>query len=158
MDILDEELLELWRAFQSNKLEYIMVGGFATNLHGFHRTTADVDIWMKNTANNRIALRKSLAECKHGDFPELERVEFVPGWSSIRLTSGIELDIMTHLKGFAESDFDECFSLASEAEVHGVTVRFLHLNHLIIAKEASNREKDKIDLIALYEIKKLRNL
>lgn len=41
MDILDEEILSFWRVLQKYQVKYIMVGGFATNLHGFSRMTAD---------------------------------------------------------------------------------------------------------------------
>ncbi len=37
MDIFDEEILEFWKSLQNNKVRYIMVGGYATNLHGFQR-------------------------------------------------------------------------------------------------------------------------
>jgi hypothetical protein len=46
MDIFDEEILKFWAALQIQKVRYIMVGGYATNLHGYQRYTADIDIWM----------------------------------------------------------------------------------------------------------------
>jgi hypothetical protein len=156
MDILDEELLNLWRAFSRNKLRYIMVGGFATNLHGFLRTTGDADIWIENSLPNRISLRKSLSELGVGDFEAIESMDFVPGWSSIHLLSGLELDIMTHLKGFEEEQFDECYQMASKAMILDVEVPFLHINHLIAEKTACNRPKDKIDVKALKAIRKLK--
>lgn len=72
-----------------------MVDGFATNLHGFHRTTADIDIWIKDDFNNRENLRKSSNEIGLGDFEAIETTELIPGWTSINLDSGFELDIMT---------------------------------------------------------------
>ena len=53
MDIYDEGIVELWRSFEKNHLLYIMVGGFAVNLHGFNRTTGDLDIWIKDSPENR---------------------------------------------------------------------------------------------------------
>jgi hypothetical protein len=54
MDIFDEEILKFWKALFEEKVKYIMVGGYATNLHGFQRFTADMDIWINDTAENRI--------------------------------------------------------------------------------------------------------
>lgn len=34
MDILDEEIINLWRLLNKHHVMYIMVGGFATTLHG----------------------------------------------------------------------------------------------------------------------------
>lgn len=44
MDIFDEELLEFWKALNANQVKYLMVGGFAVNMHGFSRATKDVEI------------------------------------------------------------------------------------------------------------------
>jgi hypothetical protein len=53
MDIFDEDLIAIWRTFAKNNLKYIMVGGFAVNLHGFNRTTGHIDIWIKDDEENR---------------------------------------------------------------------------------------------------------
>jgi hypothetical protein len=44
MDIFDEEILKFWAALQNQAVKYIMVGGYANNLHGFQRYTGDIDI------------------------------------------------------------------------------------------------------------------
>ncbi len=79
----------------------------------------------------------------------------MPGFASIVLNSGFELDIMTSLKGFDQVRFDECYTLATEAFVEDVPVRFMHINQLIEAKKAAGRMKDIIDIEELEKIKKL---
>ncbi len=153
MDIFDEEVLELWKSFYENDFQYIMVGGFATNLNGFSRTTADLDVWFKDTPQNRIGLRKSLAQIGLGDLPQVERMDFVPGWSSIRLNSGMELDLMTYIKGFEQDTFDSCFAVGSTALIFEIPIKFLHINQLIESKKACDRAKDKIDVLELERIK-----
>jgi hypothetical protein len=157
MDILDEEILAIWKKFHETGLEYIMVGGFATNLHGYQRTTGDLDIWIKDSPENRKKLRTALSELGLGDFDAIERMEFIPGWSTIRLFSGLELDIMTYLKGFRQESFDECFRISPIAEIEQVPIRFLHINHLIEEKKKLAREKDLLDVVALEKIKSLQN-
>ena len=49
MDVFDEGFLDLWRALHEEGVRYIMVGGFATNMHGFTRATADLDLWLEDT-------------------------------------------------------------------------------------------------------------
>lgn len=154
MDLYDEEILSLWRSFDKHNVKYLMVGGFATNLHGFSRFTGDIDIWIKDTLDNRKSLINALAEIGLPRFDALETTELIPVSTSISLPSGFELDIMTFIQGFAQTDFNECAEYASEVKISSISVKFLHLNHLIKAKEASNRPKDQIDLI---ELKKLRD-
>lgn len=153
MDIEDDELIGLWRAFEKNRLKYIMVGGFASILNGYNRLTADIDIWIKDTKENRKAIRTSLQEIGLESLPDLENVDFVPGWSSIILPSGFELDIMTALKGFEQEKFDDCFQNANEAIIENVSVRFFHINQLIESKKAANRLKDQLDVEELEKIK-----
>ena len=130
MDIADDELLDLWRAFEKNKLKYIMVGGFASILNGYNRLTSDIDIWIKDSKENREALQKSLQETGLDTIPNLQNVDFVPGWSSIYLPSGFELDVMTKLKGFEQEKFDECYETSNEAIIENISVRFFHINQL----------------------------
>jgi hypothetical protein len=154
MDILDDEILNLWNSLNKNNTLYIMVGGFATNLHGFSRFTADVDLWIKDTIENRKNLRKSLKSVNLGDFESLETTQLIPGWTSITLNSGVELDIMTSIKGLDQIKFDECYEIAPIATIEGIPVKFLHINQLIEAKKASGRLKDLLDVEELEKIKK----
>jgi predicted nucleotidyltransferase len=152
VDILDKDILNLWKCLAENQVAYLMVGGFATNFHGYSRMTNDVDIWIKDSTENRKKFRKSLKDAEIGDFESIETLEFIPGWTTIYLNQNIELDVMSYLKGFPQERFDECFELASEAEIHGIKVRFLHINHLLEAKKASNRLQDQIDIEELKKI------
>lgn len=131
-----------------------MVGGFATNLHGYSRFTADVDIWIRDDKENRKALRKGLELSENSSFESIETMEFIPGGSSIYIASGIELDIMTRLKSFEQEKFDDCYAIASLADIDGVKVPFLHLNQLIEEKRNVARYKDLEDAEALEKIKK----
>ena len=42
MDIFDEEIIKFWKAMADCKVSYIMVGGYATNIHGYQRYTGDM--------------------------------------------------------------------------------------------------------------------
>jgi len=68
MDIFDADILMLWKCLQQNDVRYIMIGGFATNLHGYNRSTKDIDIWIEDSLDNRKKLRKALKEQGSGDY------------------------------------------------------------------------------------------
>ena len=108
MGILDDELLKFWRALDNNHVRYIMVGDFATRFHGFNRNTDDLDIWLEDTLQNRKNLRKSFNGLGYGDFPSLETMEFVPGWTSFYVGNVVTLDIMTKMKGLEDYTFNAC--------------------------------------------------
>jgi hypothetical protein len=155
MDIQDEELLAFWRKLNENNVRFIMVGGLAIRFHGFNRNTDDIDIWIEDTASNRKSFKKAFSDLGYGDFPAIETMEFIPGWTSF-YAAGIELDIMTSMKGLENLSFEECYQMALVEDLAGIQVPFLHINHLIENKKAINRPKDQVDIIYLEKIKKLR--
>ncbi|NCD71776.1 hypothetical protein [Mucilaginibacter agri] len=156
MDVLDEDLLRFWKKLSEHRVNYIMVGGFATRFHGFNRNTDDIDLWLEDTLSNRQRLRSAFNALDYGDQPLLETMEFVPGWTSFYIGSGIELDIMTTMKGLEDLTFAECLEIASVANLDGIDIPFLHINQLIQNKKAVNRPKDQIDVIELEKIKTIR--
>lgn len=75
MDIFDEEIVKFWKALTANKVRYMMVGGYAVNLHGHQRFTGDLDIWIDDTRANRGKLRKAFNDCGMGDYYMLETMQ-----------------------------------------------------------------------------------
>ncbi|MEO6313440.1 MAG: hypothetical protein ABIU63_17575 [Chitinophagaceae bacterium] len=88
-----------------------------------------------------------------GDYESMETMQFVTGWVDFTLNNGVRLAIMTVLKGVDQS-FDECLQLVPVAEIDGVMIPFLQINHLIANKKSVNRSKDQIDVIELEKIRK----
>ena len=97
MDIYESAFVNLWDCLNRNKVRYIMVGGFATYLHGHYRYTQDVDLYLEDTLENRKNLRKAFIDLGLGDFEPIERIDFIPGWVDFQLDNGVKMDIMTSL-------------------------------------------------------------
>jgi hypothetical protein len=157
MDIFDEELLSFWRHLNGASVKYIMVGGVATNLNGYNRSTIDVDVWIEDTSENRQNFKEGFRQYSGIEIPNIETMQIIPGWTSFKLNNGIQIDLMINMKGLEGLTFDECLTAASIAEIDDIKVPFLHINHLISNKKAVNRSKDQLDVIYLEKIKKLRD-
>jgi hypothetical protein len=114
-----------------------MVGGVAINLHGYQRSTGDIDdIWVEDTAENRQRLRVAFKQYGMGDFEQLLSMQFIAGYTYFHLNNGLRLDLMpTTMKGLENYSFDECYKVASIAEIGDVSVPFLHINLLIPIKK-----------------------
>ncbi|TSJ39709.1 hypothetical protein FO440_18395 [Mucilaginibacter corticis] len=156
MDIFDEEIIKLFAALNDNNVLYIVVGGLAINLHGYDRFTGDVDVWLKDTSANRKNLRQAFVDCDMPDYPMLETMQFVPGWTDFHLNNSVRLDIMTDMKGIDNYSFDECLEMAATAELEDTIIPFLHISQLIDNKKAVDRPKDQLDVIALKRIQEMR--
>ena len=60
-----------------------------------------------------------------------------------------QLDIMVDMKGLEGYTFDECFQIATIADIENIKIPFLHINQLIANKKAVNRTKDQVDVVEL---------
>lgn len=123
----------------------MLVGGYAVILRGYSRSTGDMDIWVNKTSANFEKLQKAITEFGL-PIAAVPRQQFFSEafdvFSFGRPPYAIE--ILTALKGI--SNFEEAFNLATIETVDQVEVRVIHLKHLIKAKEAAGRYKDKNDL------------
>lgn len=66
MDIFDEEIINFWKSLADNNVQYIMVGDYASSLHGHQRFTGGIDIWLKDTLENRRQLRNAFNKLRYG--------------------------------------------------------------------------------------------
>ncbi|WP_113924524.1 DUF6036 family nucleotidyltransferase [Cognataquiflexum aquatile] len=149
------QIVDIWRQFHINQVKYLTIGGFAVNIYGFNRNTGDIDIYIKDSVENRNNLRKALKDAGIGDFKQIEILQFVPGWTDFSLDSGMRLDIMTEVKGLENIPFDELWKLATVVMVEEIPVFFLDYNNLIASKKAVNRPKDQLDIEELEKLNQL---
>jgi len=131
-----------------------MVGGVATNLNGYLRTTEDIDVWIEDSLENRENYRIAYKEYSGIDITMMNRLQIIPGWTNFSLNNGFKLNLMVSMKGLEGFSFDECYKLSNKANIDDVAVPFLHINHLIANKKAVNRSKDQVDVMELEKIKR----
>ncbi len=154
---MNSQIIEIWKYFSLNKVKYLTIGGFAVNIYGYGRNTGDIDIFIEDSIENRENLREALKQLGIGDFENIKTMQFIPGWTDITLNFNLRLDIMTSVKGLENNNFQELLEKAYVTEISGVPVYFLDYDNLIIAKKASNRPKDQLDIEELEKINKNSN-
>ena len=133
------EVFEIWKNFDLEKLEYIIIGGFAVNIYGYNRNTGDMNVFFKDTLENRLKLNKALKASKLIEFPNVETMQFIPGYTDVNIGFGMRLDLMTSVKGLEDISFDELFNNATVVEITGVKVNFIDYENLIKSKFAGMR-------------------
>ncbi|HLA57848.1 MAG TPA: hypothetical protein VK622_03765 [Puia sp.] len=143
--IFNEDFREFIQSLNDNKVEYMLVGGYAVILHGYRRVTGDMDIWVNRTKENYSRLVKAFSQFGLSLFDMTEE-KFLDPESADVFSFGrppVSIDILTSLKGV---EFDNAFLRAMQFDENGLIVRFIHLNNLIEAKKASGRYKDLDDI------------
>ena len=148
------EMLLLLKTFQQFDLRYLIVGGFAVNRYGYNRTTGDLDIYLKDTRENRQNLIHALDIMGYGKYDMLLDVPIIAGYCEVMMDDGMYADLMTDIPGLNKNNFDEYFQKATVDEINGVKARFLHYNHLLENKRATNRPKDQLDVLELERVNK----
>ena len=58
-DLFNQDFQDFINALNKAQVEYILVGGYAVILHGYSRTTGDMDIWVKKTSANYNKIKKA---------------------------------------------------------------------------------------------------
>ncbi len=149
-----KEVTGLLKNLNAQKVDFILIGGFAMAFHGFPRATGDIDLWIKNTPDNMLKLKSALIET---GFPEASALksttQLVPGMAVFNLLeSDFKIDLLHNLKLFKETDFDLCFSRANEGDYHGITIKVLNATDLLNEKSLANREKDAQDISYLKKL------
>lgn len=153
---LDKELLEFWGMLNKHNVAYIMVGDFAVTVQGFDRATKNVELWLRDDLLNRRSLRIAFADLGYGDFLSIETMDFFSGLTRFFIAGGLDLNIVTEVKGIENHSFEDCLKRADVLNLFGIIVPFLGLTDLIANKKAVLGPIDQIDLLELEKIKKIR--
>jgi predicted nucleotidyltransferase len=151
---MNDQIVQVWKYLIENNVNYLTIGGFAVNIYGYGRNTGDIDIFIEDSITNRNNLRKAIKQMGLGDFENIKTMQFIPGWTDINININFRLDIMTSVKGLEDKPFKELLENATIIEINKVKVFFLDYDSLIIAKKASNRPKDILDIEELEKINK----
>lgn len=144
-NIFNEDFQDFIIQLNVHAVRYILVGGYSVILHGYSRTTGDMDIWVERTEENYDRLVKAFSSFGMPVF-DMTKNNFLthPSWDVFTFGAPpSSIDIMVRVKGM---NFSETFEKAVMMEVDNLQVRTIHITDLITAKKASNRAKDINDL------------
>lgn len=145
---LNDDFLDILRAFLDAEVAFVVVGAHALAAHGVLRATGDLDVLVEPTAENArrvvAALRAFGAPLEAhgvtaGDFVRPENVYHI-GLPPRRI------DVLTSITGVT---YEEAQSTSLEVDLAMVKVRVLGRDMLLQNKRATGRTKDLADVEAL---------
>lgn len=144
-NIFNQDFRDFLQALNNNDVEYLLVGGYAVILHGYSRTTGDMDIWVNKTKLNYKKLVKAFDDFKMPVFDMTEQnFLYHKEWDVFRFgRNPVAIDIMTKM---ADLNFDNCYQAAQQYSDDGLIIKLVHYNDLVKAKKAAGRFKDLNDL------------
>lgn len=157
---------EILRAFQKQKVKYVLVGGIAVNLLGSMRSTADLDILVEMSDDN---LRKIVKILKSRGYRVKQPVDPMriadrktrEDWirnKHMKAFNFYKEDKLKEVDIIIESpvSFEEVRKSIMRIKVDDLRLPVISIDKLIKMKRKTARAIDKLDIKELKKIKKLR--
>ena len=147
MDLpLPPDFKEFLALLNSEKIEYLVVGGYAVSYYGYPRPTGDLDVWVEPSPENAARVMLALADFG-ASLDQVTAQDFSrPG---IVFQMGLppgRIDVLTELTGVT---FAEAWPSRLRAPFGPVGVDFLGRETFIKNKRATGRVKDLGDIESL---------
>ena len=140
---LARDFREFLKLLRSSSVEYLLVGGYAVGIHGYVRSTNDLDIWVKVSPENAARIDRALREFGFAT-PSLSPDLFLTPNNVVRIgVPPIRLEILTSISGV---EFDACYSEREMVDIDDLPVPVISLARLRENKQAAGRAKDLADL------------
>lgn len=144
---LPNDFKEFIALLEQNKVQYLLIGGYAVGIHGYPRATGDMDIFIAFDEANVALVIQSLHEF---GFASASADLLNKPSSMIRM--GVppnKLEITNFIDGVT---FDDCFKNRVRVNIDGLELNLIGLADLRQNKKASGRNKDLADLDNLPEV------
>jgi hypothetical protein len=137
-----KELLQLLNKFE---VEYLIVGGYAVMKYGEPRYTKDLDVWVRNSAQNSVRLVEALKQFGAPlDHDGINAATFAGKQVVYQIgVAPVRVDILTEITAV---EFSDAWQKKVASSFFGVPVHFISLADLLTNKRALGRDSDLTDL------------
>lgn len=152
--------LDLFKALQEERVDYVVVGGLAVNLHGVERATMDVDLVLAMNAANlgrflKAATRLTLTPMLPVPIESLCDAKQLKAWVRDKHMIAFALHSATPNLPTVDIIVQPAVSFATmrrnriEKDIGGVRFSLASIDDLIRLKTGTGRKKDAYDIEAL---------
>lgn len=160
---MSKSFLTLLELLAKNKVEFVIIGGFAGVVHGCIYVTQDVDICCDFSSENLLKLKKALDNVHPVHRMTPNRLKFEVDETCARQLKNLyldtdigQLDCLSFVDGVG--DFADVKGKSQLIEVEGSKMRLLNIDALIKSKKEMKRPQDQQMLEQLKKIKDAKSL
>jgi hypothetical protein len=151
------DLRELFRALAEHRVDYLVIGGVAAQVHGRRRTTMDLDVTpapdpenFKRLAAALVALDAHPVELgPSAPAPTAEQLRLAPVVPPLTTRHG-ELHILNEVPG--ATAYTAMRTRALTTDLDGIAVHVVGVDDLIRMKQSTGRPRDIEDIEALTTV------
>lgn len=135
-----EDLKILIKSLNDQGVDYLLIGGYALFVHGYHRATTDIDVLVPATLEAGQKVRKALMVLPDQSAKDIEPTWFEEG-ENIRVADAFVVDIMLNACG---ETYETLKQYAETIDMDGLPVRTINLEGMLRTKQTM-RDKDVAD-------------
>jgi len=135
-----DDLKTLVASLNRQQVDYLLIGGYALFVHGYHRATTDIDVLVPATIESGTKVKAALMVLPDGAARDLAPEWFVEG-DNIRVADAFLVDVMLNACG---ETYDTLQQYAVTVDLEGIPVRTVSLEGLLRTKQTM-RDKDVAD-------------
>ena len=145
---MNQDFLDLLRAFADHSVRFLIVGAYALGVHGRPRATGDLDVWVEPSPDNAARVMGALA--KFGaPLTQVSAEDFSrPGIVFQMGLPPFRIDVLTELSGLT---FAEAWPSRIQAPFGPLVVDVIGREAFIRNKRATGRARDLGDIDSLAE-------
>jgi hypothetical protein len=146
--MLNKDYKEMLQSLLNNEVRFLDVGAYAMGAYGYPRATGDFDIWVEASSENSKKVYKSLSAFG-APLSDITADTFLK--EGIVFQIGVaprRIDIITHIDGVS---FKDAYETQKKIKIENLQIPFLSKENLIKNKQATGREKDRLDAEYLKE-------
>ena len=150
-NLFNKDFLDFLQLLDKYNVDFLLVGGYAVILHGYARSTGDMDLWVNKNEENYSKLKKVYEEF---GAPIFSLEEFFSDKFDV-WSMGVEprkIEVLTKVSGL---NFVESKSHCDWINEKDFKVPYIDFEDLMKNKLASGRLKDLLDY---QQLNKKRNI
>ncbi len=145
--MLPKDFREFIELLISNRVQFVMIGGYAYNLYRNPRATGDIDFLVAADVENDARLRQALIDFGFGStLPPEPQLLLETGKVIMLGRAPLRIDILTKIDGV---EFAEVFETMQFIELEALSIPVISPETLLKNKRAAGRPKDIADVIEL---------
>jgi predicted nucleotidyltransferase len=145
---LQKEIVRVCAGLNREGVKYVVVGGCAVILHGYYRTTHDIDLLVDSSPENIRKLKKVLQEIFQSDEVSEIRDVDISEYAVVRFAPESGEIVIDLIGKIGKIDFELAAQDIEELKLEGIKIPICGLSTLIETKKGV-RPKDKEDLLFL---------
>ena len=151
MKILEPLFQDVIEKLLKNNVQFLLIGGYAVNYHGYGRYTGDMDFWLNPTEENKKHFLEALSALKRhvDDIEKISTLDFTKAQVISMGEPPLRIDFLTRVNLV---DFEDAWVKRNFLQLQNFSLPVVDYNHLILTKFNTGRPKDKMDLEELQKI------